>query len=202
MVPGGVSEPLTVEKRDTILARIPEALKVAQRSIDWYKNAFEAFRDEIRTFGNFPSMFMGLVEPVDGHPNKARLSFYDGVLRFIDASGNVVGDHVNPTHYADYIGEAVEPYSYLKFPYYKPLGYPDGIYRVGPLARLNIIDSCGTPRADQEWAEYRALRRGAILSSFHFHYAAWWRSSTASSASSACCTTRTSSARTCAPRVA
>ena len=56
-------------------------------------------------------------------------------------------------------------------PYYKPLGYPGGIYRVGPLARLNIIDSCGTPMADQEWAEFRALDRRAVLSSFHYHYA-------------------------------
>lgn len=171
VVPGGVSEPLSVEKRDLIMSWIPEAMKVAQRSIDWYKTAFESFREEIRTFGNFPSMFMGLVDPVDGHPNKGRLSFYDGVLRFVDAAGNIVGDHVEPANYQEYIGEAVEPYSYLKFPYYKPLGYPEGIYRVGPLARLNIIDLCGTPRADQEWAEYRALRRGAVLSSFHFHYA-------------------------------
>jgi NAD-reducing hydrogenase large subunit len=65
----------------------------------------------------------------------------------------------------------VEPFSYLKSPYFKPHGYPDGIYRVGPLARLNIIDRCGTPKADQEWAEFRALQRGVILSSFHQHYA-------------------------------
>ena len=43
----------------------------------------------------------------------------------------------------EYIGEAVEPDSYLKSPYYKPLGYPDGIYRVGPLARLNVCDAHG-----------------------------------------------------------
>ena len=42
---------------------------------------------------------------------------------------------------------------------------------MGPLARLNVIDRCGTPKADQEWAEFRALRRGVILSSFHQHYA-------------------------------
>jgi NAD-reducing hydrogenase large subunit len=65
----------------------------------------------------------------------------------------------------------VEPWSFLKSPYYKPLGYPDGIYRVGPLARLNVADGCGTPLADQEWAEFRDLERGAVLSSFHFHYA-------------------------------
>jgi NAD-reducing hydrogenase large subunit len=45
------------------------------------------------------------------------------------------------------------------------------MYRVGPLARLNIIDKCGTPLADEEWAEFRSLQRGAVLSSFHYHYA-------------------------------
>ena len=60
----------------------------------------------------------------------------------------------------------------MKFPYYKPLGYPEGIYRVGPLARLNHRRiACGTPLADQEWAEFRSLERGAVLSSFHYHYA-------------------------------
>jgi len=74
-------------------------------------------------------------------------------------------------NYQDYIGEAVESFTYLKSPYYKPLGYPEGIYRVGPLARLNVIDRCGTPLADQEWAEFRELDRGAVLSSFYYHYA-------------------------------
>jgi NAD-reducing hydrogenase large subunit len=45
------------------------------------------------------------------------------------------------------------------------------MYRVGPLARLNIIDQCGTPRAAQEWAEFRQLQRGAVVGSFHYHYA-------------------------------
>ena len=45
------------------------------------------------------------------------------------------------------------------------------MYRVGPLARLNSSTACGTPRAGQEWAEFRQLDRGAVLSSFHYHYA-------------------------------
>jgi NAD-reducing hydrogenase large subunit len=59
----------------------------------------------------------------------------------------------------------------MKFPYYKPMGYPQGLYRVGPLARLNLAERAGTPLADQEWVEFRALERGAVLSSFHYHYA-------------------------------
>ncbi len=56
------------------------------------------------------------------------------------------------------IGEAVEPYSYMKFPYYKRHGYPNGMYRVGPLARLNNCDRCGTPFADVALAEFRTLQ--------------------------------------------
>ena len=66
MVPGGVSEPLTAETRDQILAGIPEALAIAQRTLDWFKSEMERFREEIRTFGNFPTLFMGLVRPDGG----------------------------------------------------------------------------------------------------------------------------------------
>ena len=80
---------------------------------------------------------------------------YDGQLRFVDADGKIVADRLDPARYREYIGEAVEPDSYLKSPYYKPLGYPDGIYRVGPLARLNVCARMGTPLADRELAEFR-----------------------------------------------
>ncbi len=165
VVPGGVSAPLTADRRDAMLARIPEAITRLQRTLEWYKDIFGTFDAEIRTFANFPSLFMGTVTR-DGE-----LEMYDGNLRIIDATGRIVADQVDPTTYADFIGEAVEPDSYLKSPYYKPLGYPDGIYRVGPLARLNLIDRVGTPLADQEWAEFRMLERGATLSSFQYHYA-------------------------------
>jgi NAD-reducing hydrogenase large subunit len=89
----------------------------------------------------------------------------------VDAGGKVIVDQADPAKYGDYIAEAVEPWSFLKSPYYRPHGYPEGIYRVGPLARLNVADGCGTPLADQEWAEFRDLERGAVLSSFHYHYA-------------------------------
>jgi NAD-reducing hydrogenase large subunit len=171
VVPGGVSEPLSEEKREKMLAMIPEALVMIDRTLSWFKDVLEQFRDEIRTFGNFPSMFMALVTPNEEHEHSALLEHYDGKLRFVDASGNIVLDQIDPTRYQDYIAERVETFSYLKSPIFKSLGYPDGIYRVGPLARLNVIDRCGTPKADQEWTEFRALRRGVILSSFHQHYA-------------------------------
>jgi NAD-reducing hydrogenase large subunit len=165
IVPGGVSEPLSESNRDAILHTIPEALAIAERTLEWFKSTMEGFREEISTFGNFPTMFMGIVKDNNG------LTFYDGKLRIVDASGHVVADSLDPARYYDYIGEKVEPWSYLKSSYYKPVGFPDGIYRVGPLARLNVADRCGTPRADQELAEFHELQRTAVLSSFHYHHA-------------------------------
>ncbi len=165
VVPGGVSEPLKVEYRDQILKSIPEAKDIVVRSLGWFKRQLENFREEIRTFANFPSMFMALTKD-DGN-----LAFYKGWLRLVDADGEIVQDHIDPADYEEYIGEAVEPSSYLKSPYYKPMGYPKGMYRVGPLARLNMAKRCGTPLADQELAEFRELERRFVLSSFYYHYA-------------------------------
>ncbi len=165
VVPGGVNEPLTIEKRDKLLGQIPEVIAIAQKALAWFKIEFENFREEIRTFANFPSLFMGLVT-VD-----ERAGYYEGKLRFTDSHGNIVADTLEAANYAEFLDEAVEPFTFMKFPYYKPLGYPGGIYRVGPLARINLVENCGTPLAQQEWIEFRALERGAVLSSFHYHYA-------------------------------
>jgi NAD-reducing hydrogenase large subunit len=165
IVPGGVSEPLTAERRDRVLAAIPDALAIAQRSLDWFKREMETFREEIRSFANFPSLFMGLTDADGG------LEHYHGKLRFTDAGGKVVADAIDGADYAANIAELAHPWTYLKTSYYKPLGYPEGIYRVGPLARLNVADGVSTPRAAQEWAEFRQLERGAVLSSFYYHYA-------------------------------
>jgi NAD-reducing hydrogenase large subunit len=80
-------------------------------------------------------------------------------------------DRGDPRQYWDYIGEAVEPWSYLKSTYYKPLGYPEGLYRVGPLARLNVVDQLGTQAADRELAEYRTRLGRYPNSSFYYHWA-------------------------------
>jgi NAD-reducing hydrogenase large subunit len=165
VVPGGVSQPLSQEDRDAILQTIPEALAIAVRTLTWFKKISEGFREEIGSFGNFPSLFMGTVKEDGG------LTFYDGRIRIGDAAGSIIADRLDATRYFDYIGEKVEEWSYLKSAYYKPRGYPEGMYRVGSLARLNVIDRCGTERADQELAEFKELQRAAVLSSFHYHQA-------------------------------
>ena len=165
VVPGGVTEPLAPAKRDEILAMIPEAYANMKLALDWYKQIADSFRPEIEVFANFPSLYMGLINEDES------IEFTDGTLRLIDAQGNIVEDGITASRFTDVIGEAVEPYSYTKFAYYKPLGYPDGSYRVGPLARLNIAKTMGTPMADVELAEFKQLAPGPVQSSFHYHHA-------------------------------
>jgi NAD-reducing hydrogenase large subunit len=165
VVPGGVSEPLTAERRDKIAAGIPEALKIVARASDWMASVIGDFPDEAAAFANFPTMFAGLVTP-DGN-----LEHYDGIMRFTDDSGRTVTEFEDPKAYVNYIGEAVEDYTFLKFPYFKPKGYPEGIYRVGPLARIIMAERCGTPLADEELARFRSTLGRAPASSFYYHWA-------------------------------
>ena len=165
VVPGGVTEPLDVAKRDEILSLIPEAYANVRLALDWYKKIADQFREEADHFANFPGAFLGMVAEDGG------LEFTDGKLRLIDAEGNILLDKLQASQFDEYFGEAVEPFSYMKFPYYKPLGYPDGSYRVGPLARLNIASHAGTPLADIELREFKQLARGPVLGSFYYHHA-------------------------------
>ena len=166
VVPGGVSEPLAAEKRTSMLAAIPEVTDIVERALVQFRQVFDRFPEEVQTFGRFPSLFMGLVDD-DGN-----LEHYDGNLRIVDADGAVLEAGIPPSEYPSYIGETVEPWSYLKSAYYAPMGYPDGLYRVGPLARLNVATGVTTPKAAQEWAVFRQLEpTGPVLSSFHFHIA-------------------------------
>ena len=165
IVPGGVAFQLTPEIRDRILAGLPEAIAATERAIAWYKTDMLRWEDEAATFGNFRSAFMGLVD------RQGNVDHYGGWLQVVDADGQALAHRIDPKLFNDYIGEAVEPWSYLKTTYWKPMGYPDGIYRVGPLARLNVAERCGTPRADEELEKFR-WRVGRIAgSSFHYHYA-------------------------------
>jgi NAD-reducing hydrogenase large subunit len=165
VVPGGVTEPLSAAKRDAILAMIPEAYANVTLALNWYKKVADTFKAEIDVFANFPSLYMGLINEDES------IEFTDGTLRMIDAQGKTIEDGITASRYTEVIGEAVENYSYTKFAYYKPLGYPQGSYRVGPLARLNIVKSMGTPLAEKELAEFKQLAAGPVESSFHYHHA-------------------------------
>lgn len=164
-VPGGVRSPLSEEGRTWIRDRLPESRATAELAMNLFKRLLDTFAEEVAAFGQFPSLFMGLVG------KNGEWEHYDGHLRFKDSEGNIVADNLSEDDYQDFLGEAVETWSYLKFPYYKPLGYPDGIYRVGPLARLNVCDRIGTEAADRELQEMRDRAGGVPTSSFFYHYA-------------------------------
>jgi NAD-reducing hydrogenase large subunit len=165
-VPGGVRSPLTEEKIAWIRDRLPESMATIENALALFKKLLlDELKDEIEVFGKFPSLFLGLVA------DNGDWEHYGGAIRIKDSDGNIVADKLSEDDYQDFIGEAVEPWSYLKFPYYKPLGYEKGMYRVGPLARLNICDRFGTPKADAELAEFRDRAGGMATSSFFYHYA-------------------------------
>ena len=164
-VPGGVRSPLTEEGRAKIRAWLPEAFATTQTALDLFKRTLKTHSRELQIFGNFPSLFMGLVDS-DG-----AWEHYGGKLRFVDSSGSIIADQLEPQKYYECIAEAVQPASYLKSPYYLPLGTPEGMYRVGPLARLNVAEQMGTPKADAELKKFKKLGRGAVTSSFLYHYA-------------------------------
>jgi NAD-reducing hydrogenase large subunit len=104
---------------------LPLAKSIARRTLKFYKGVVDQFQAEIDSFGNMRSMYAGLV---DGH---GRLQLYDGYVRFRDAEGKNVAEMEKPRLYQNYIAESALPNSYLKAPYYKPLGFPEGLYRVG-----------------------------------------------------------------------
>ena len=166
ILPGGAKWPLTKEKADYLKANLPEALDIALKTLALYKKWLENFDEEVENFGNFPTYYMGLVTPTGG------LEHYDGTIRIMDKNGKVVAECVDPAKYNEFIGEAVEPWSFMKFPYFKAIGYPDGAYRVGPLARLNVASHCDTPLANEELKDFKKLgKHGVVQSTFHYHYA-------------------------------
>jgi NAD-reducing hydrogenase large subunit len=165
IVPGGVNAPLAPAVRDRILKGLPEARSQAAKTIEFFKGIVDKFPEEIANFGTTPTMYAGLVD------DKGGLQWYEGRLKYKDAEGATLASDIPAKDYATYIGEAGLKDSYLKAPYYKPIGYPQGVYRVGPLARLNVADATGTPEADKELAEFRQRFGPVVHSSFHYHYA-------------------------------
>ena len=164
IVPGGVLAPLTETERDRIASEAPEGLAIVERALDLLHGARERLGDDIEEYGDGPALFLGTVSG-DG-----TLAHAEGLLRMVDSEGRRVVDGLSPDRYGEILAERSEPWSYMKFPFFRD---PEGSYRVGPLARLNACDRAGTPRADRELARFKAL--GAVgkpvAETFHYHHA-------------------------------
>ena len=164
-IPGGVNRPLSAASRDRLLLQIDEQIATIQTGIKVFKNWMEANMDVINRFAVFPTGYLGLVTPTDS------LELYDGEIRLTGRDGHQL-EKFSAQNYLDYIAEHVEPWSYLKFPYYKKLGFPEGAYRVGPLGRLNNVDRVDTPLAQQHFLEFKQLNGGKpVENTLHYHYA-------------------------------
>ncbi|OGO04550.1 MAG: NADP oxidoreductase [Chloroflexi bacterium RBG_13_56_8] len=162
-VPGGVSTPLSLEDRDWILSQVDEMTGYVQEGIAVCKQWLEANQNVVQEFANFPSNYMGMV-------NDGALELYEGNLRLIDQNGQLL-EEFDPKDYLNHIEEKVEDWSYLKFPYFKKMGWPDGVYRVAPLGRLNVADRISTPLAQEEFLKFKALSNGPVEPSLYYHYA-------------------------------
>ena len=164
-VPGGVNKALTVKERDGMLAPLDDMISHMQEGLAIAKQWMEANMDVVLRFANFRSGYMGLVDEETG-----ALELYDGPIRLIDRDGKLLEQFESPD-YLDYIAEHVEDWSYLKFPYYKKMGWPDGVYRVAPLGRLNVADCISTPLANEEFKKFKAISKGPVEPSLYMHYA-------------------------------
>ncbi len=154
-LPGGWSRPINEDERATIEAAAHKNIEFAQftlKAFDTLVLKNPSYLDLVlsdvylhRTYS------MGLVDADN------RVNFYDGMVRVVDPDGREAFKY-HPRDYAEYIAERVEPWSYLKFPYLKKIGWkgltdgPDsGIYTATPLSRLNVSDSMATPLAQAEF---------------------------------------------------
>ena len=165
-IPGGMNKVLSPDMRDQILSQVDEVIADCQFAIDLFKDYCAKNTEVVNSFADFTSAYLGLVD------DNGNVEYYDGKLRLKDGKGFVLEDDVAPENYLSIIEERVEDWSYLKFPYYKKLGYSRGMYRVGPLGRLNVADGCTTPLANKEFQNFKKLgENGIVQACLYYHYA-------------------------------
>ena len=170
--PGGVHKKISVQERNYFLdgkdiPSIDTMIDWSVEIIEFIKEYHEKNKAFLDTFAAYPSGHLGLVKKENGF-----LELYDGNLRATDAEGNVTLDDVPDVDYNKHFYEAVEKWSYLKFPYLKHIGRETGWNRVGPLARINICDGIETPLAEKERQEFIATTKGKVNNmTMHTHWA-------------------------------
>ena len=175
-VPGGMSHGLTEEQRQ-------EIEKMAESLLEFAKFTIKVFDDVVLANKSYVDLilsdtyhhttyYMGLV---DDHN---RVNFYDGKVRVVDPAGREFAKY-DPGEYLDHIAEHVEPWTYLKFPYLKKVGWkgfvdgPDsGVYRATPLSRLNAAEGMATPLAQAEYERmYDTLGGKPVHATLGTHWA-------------------------------
>jgi len=171
-VTGGFAKPLSEEERQEMLSEMRELLDFALFTMDFAKNQiFPQYLETIQSLGVIRTGFMGTVG------EQGELSLYDGRIRLMKPDGSY--HDFDPSEYAEHIGEHVASHSYGKMPYAKAwnegfsldLAEPKGIYRSNCLARMNVVDSIPTARAQQELEEFRERFGRPAQATLLYHWA-------------------------------
>jgi F420-non-reducing hydrogenase large subunit len=175
-LPGGVGKALSEEDRLAVEGMAESALGFAQFSLKFFHDVVLGNKDYVNLILSdaytLKTYYMGLVDADN------KVNFYDGQVRVVNPQGEEFL-RFGPHEYLDVVEEHVEPWTYAKLPYLKRVGWrglvdgPDsGIYRVGPLGRLNASDGMATPLAQQEYKRmYRTLGGKPVHSTLAFHWA-------------------------------
>ncbi len=165
-IPGGINKNLSIEERDYLQKDIDQMIQWVISAVELFKKVFYQQRDYQESFAAIESSMLSLVRK-DG-----ALEIYDGGLRARYADGSEIFDHYDDAHYLDVINEHIESWSYMKFPFFKSIGFEQGWYRVGPLARMNNCDFIDTPLAEQQRVEFKSLNGGKpVQFSLAYHWA-------------------------------
>ncbi len=162
-IPGGMLSPLSEDVRDEWLKQIPEMMENLQKTVDLAKKVVNDYIDVITKVAVTPTYYVGLT-------NNGVHDIYDGKVRVMNPDGKVEVDF-DPQDYPKYVGEHVPNHSYATHIYYRPAGYPDGIWRANTLARCNVADKMATPMAQAALEEMRELVGRPSHHTFAYHYA-------------------------------
>ncbi len=175
-LPGGVAKTLTEETRKDLKKFSLEAIEFAQFTLKAFNDIVlnnRKYLDLIESDIYYhESYYMGMVD------EKNLVNFYDGDISVINPSGEEI-ERFRPSDYLDIIAEHVESWSYIKYPYLRKIGWkgfiegPDsGIYRVAPLARLNVAKGMATPLANEEYGSmYNRLGGKPVHNTLAIHWA-------------------------------
>lgn len=175
-IPGGTSKGLNEEERQSIEDMARSSVEFAKFTLNIFNELVLSNEEYVDLILSDPYQLdtynMGLVDE-NNHVN-----FYDGIIRVTDQQGNEF-TKFDAADYLDNICEHVEPWTYSKFTYLKDIGWkgftdgPDsGIYRVGPLGRLNASEGMSTPLAQEEYQRfYDTLGGKPVKSTLAFHWA-------------------------------
>jgi len=175
-VPGGVSKAITKEEQERLVATARELVDFGLFSLQLLRDvvlANKAYVDLILSDTyTLPTYYMGMVDANN------KVNFYDGQVRVVDPEGQEFVKY-SPHQYLDVIAERVEPWTYLKFPYLKKVGWKglvpgkdSGVYQATPLSRLNAADGMATPRAQEAYQElYSTLGGKPVHKTLAIHWA-------------------------------